>query len=617
MLITPHIQDLPSEVFDHIIEHVIITLGIYRAVPLRRVSKTFDAAILHAICKRRIIDVQHKATPTLLERLSPEFRARIFLQPSRSIECEIHIYVSVVATTNEALDVYFHHESEKARFQRHQLVAQNICFPHFGLVTDVDDATFKMSLNYIRQQQQKANGYSTPWMRQSMLEDPVTQAQNLLSAAALCGDLIVVKDVFTSADPALLSNNRSWTPFYHRPLILAAAAGHFEVVEYLLENGACLERDEEAELTILHGHTRIRIRTREEKFGPWHLADPAPKWRSSEWIDWADIAELPRHPLSAATRNGHTNIVHLLLKNEYRLPLDDTMYLKAMLGGAMAGRLDLVELLLHTVGRSLNDIRGLGQMLLHYAVVAGQIDSVNRLEKWGLDRNACLHRDTDLCSGSFLINPDSRFGSFAYPLMIAASKGDLEMTKFLMSKTPDQSFMETPKYERPVELAAKHGHEEVMRLLLNYGADPGMAFVAASSSGQMHLMRYLLETYPDLIDPDIQASKTAPNGRIIGQLALKRATKACHLAAMTYLVQAGASPDHGATPAMTRRNFPTGTRPMQIAKDTGKQFVVDHLVSLGARENVLDREKKLLDYESYCRFNAVVPFPDTWEWMSK
>jgi hypothetical protein len=56
---------------------------------------------------------------------------------------------------------------------------------------------------------------------------------------------------------------------------------------------------------------------------------------------------------------------------------------------------------------------------------------------------------------------------------------------------------------------------------------------------------------------------------------------------------------------------------MQIAKDTGKQFVVDHLVSLGARENVLDREKKLLDYESYCRFNAVVPFPDTWEWMSK
>jgi hypothetical protein len=56
---------------------------------------------------------------------------------------------------------------------------------------------------------------------------------------------------------------------------------------------------------------------------------------------------------------------------------------------------------------------------------------------------------------------------------------------------------------------------------------------------------------------------------------------------------------------------------MQMAKDTGKKFVVDHLISLGARENALDREKKLLEYESYCRFNAVVPYSDTWEWMSK
>jgi hypothetical protein len=612
-----HIHSIPKEVFDEIITQVFLTVGIYRAVALRLVDRIFDAAIIDAICVRRVIDVQHESTPRLLEKMAPALRARIFLQPSRSSDSDIRIYMAVTASTNRSLDALMGVEDDQTKQQRHELVAENVCFPHWTYVTDLEDATFNMAIDYMRSRRRhRKNGvFETEWKEQLKLEDPTLRARNLLSAAALCGNTPVVNTLLKSEEFAAVAHTGSeWTPFFHHPLTLAAAGGHLGVVKTLLSHGYRLARDTETTFKVDQSISDS-LNVRRDESGFLYFPPPRP-WRNGEQAEWSDISATARHPLSAAVLNGHADVVNLLLDNEHRLPQDDTMYLKAMMAGAMAGRLDLVELLLQVVQRSLEDIAYLGWILLHYAVLGGHVATVATLEKWGVNTNVNMFRNSLMQHSSYLLRGGNRFMS---TLQIAAFEGHTDMVRFLLARYPWVNSRGTfSRY--PVDWAARKGNQDVLELLLDHDgtpADPSVALIGASATGQVHVMKYLLNRFPQLVDRDYGQAYLTGDGKLAGQRALNKATKACNLEAMTILVEAGACPSHGEKQPKSHRNIPTGKRPLEKAKSTGNQWVLDHLMSLGAKPNVLDEDIKLSEDPIQKCFNGIIPSEHTWEWMKK
>jgi ankyrin repeat protein len=605
-----YMQSIPREIFDHIITLLFLELGIYRAVALRLVNRAFDAAIIDAICVRRVIDVQHESTPRLLEKMGPALRAKIFLQPSRSSDSDISIYMSVTASTNEALDALIGAEDERAKQQRHQLVAENVCVPHWTYITDLEDATFNMELDHMRSHRRhREDGvFETVWVEQPNLENPKLRARNLLSAAALCGSLPVVDALLKAEDPAAIAEaGLLWTPFFHHPLTLAAAAGHLEVVQSLLSHGYRLVRDTETAFKADQLKFHFSINCAGSRCDS--LFPPPSPWRNGEQVQWDEIRAAGRHPLSAAVLNGHADIVSLFLKDEHRLPRDDTMYLKAILAGAITGRLHLVESLLEGVA----NIAHLDLVLLHYAVLGGHVEMVATLEEWGIKPNMSLPRNSLIGYSNYLIHAHD-FGS---ALEIAAFAGHLGMMRFLLARRPNVDQRGKRESRFPIEWAARRGNQAVVEMLLEHGADPGPALIGASQTGQTHVMRYLLDRFSDLINRDYEKPHPVLGGLLPGQRALNHATWACNLEAMTMLVEAGACPSHGDLPPEGAQNIPGGQKPIEFARYTGKQWVLEHLVSLDTKPDLQNAHVELPGESRQWCINGIIPLEHTWQWMKK
>jgi ankyrin repeat protein len=614
------VHHIPVEVLDDIITHLIYTIGIYRAVALRRVDRHFNAAIIHAICVRRLIDVQHPATPGLLEYMPASMRGEIFLQPAQPTDSDIRIYMAAATSTNRALDMYHISDDERARHQRHRRIAENICVPHWRRAWKFELAISNIQLDrrrWSRREYRSDKVYQTDWHLQPDVEGLDVQAQNLLSAAIICCDIPVLDAVLNSEHRSALSPTRaSWTPFFHRPLILAAATGNLELVRYLLNAGFRLDHYEDIVLeyagTYNH-HLEWEMEPRERYMGCPSMN--AARREAPENVEWCTIAVIESHPLLAAVANQHVDIVRLFLQDEIKLRVSDDTYRRAILMGAFVGRSDLVELLLETIHRSIADICQLDVMLVHYAVRGGHVEMVAKLEEWGIDLTQQLLRACH--SDGSCPHPLFRGQMFSSALQIAAFRGDLPMIEFVLSRKPDVSFRCWWQRKSPVEFAAQRGHLEAVELLLDHDADPSAALIGASSTGQLKVIKYLLDKYPSIVDHDYE--KSYQIGRYVtGQRALIKATKSCNLAAMTMLVQAGANPSHGQFSPMSRLNVPTGRRPLEVAKWEGKQWVVDHLLRLGAKENVLDADMKMREEDpSQECFNGIIPSEFTWEWMSK
>lgn len=564
---------LPEEVFEDIITHLVISIGIYRAVILRRVNRRMNTAIMHTICVRRVIDLQHSATPGLFEYMPASMRAEILLQPGQlpETDLDLRMYMAVVAFTNRALDKYSvsDDEPEHAGHLRHRLIAENICILHWRRAWKFELVTSNVHLDKLAMRREYHPGkiYRTEWWRQPPdLEDRTLQAQNLFSAAILSGDVRVVETLLKEYSQACSPIQTYWTPFFYRPLVLAATTGNLELVKYLLSAGFRLDHNED----IVHEYNGTDTFHLEWDLRCIDRYDGCPSMNAARYevpenLEWCSIAIGESHPLLAAVANQHTDIIHLFLQDEIKLRRTDDIYRRAILIAAYVGRPDLVELLLKSIHRSIADILQLDIMLVHFAVRGGHVEMVATLEKRGIDVTQQLLKACH-ADGS-CANPLFRGQKFSSALQIAAFRGDLGMVEFLLLRQPDVNFKCWWQKKTPIEFAAGRGHLEIVKMLLDHDAknlsfaDPSAALTGASSTGQVNVMRYLLDRYPNLVDRDYE--KSAQIGRhITGQRALIKATKSSNLAAITLLVQAGANPSHGQFSPMNRRNIPTGRRPL-------------------------------------------------------
>ncbi|KAK7978495.1 Ankyrin repeat protein [Apiospora saccharicola] len=117
---------LPNEAFDLIIEQLVISIGIKKAVRLRTVSRAFDSAILQAICVTRVVGMNDLDTPYLAKEMSPALRGKIIEVKSRRFittadneqSCE-----AVVFRANQALDRLLGEDDQELRRRRHESIA--------------------------------------------------------------------------------------------------------------------------------------------------------------------------------------------------------------------------------------------------------------------------------------------------------------------------------------------------------------------------------------------------------------------------------------------------------------------------------------------------------------
>ena len=197
-------------------------------------------------------------------------------------------------------------------------------------------------------------------------------------------------------------------------------------------------------------------------------------------------------------------------------------------------------------------------------------------------------------------NCGTRYYSSA--LQRAASMGHIDMAVFLLKKGAD---VNNPARARPgdlpIEGAAHSGQEEMVELLVDNGADPTKALCSAAGGGQVRVMISLLSRAPFL--PQQRWGST-------GRKAFLRAYAAGNLTAMAVLVKAGVSLNDSCGWGFAGYH---GKTPISFAKEDGLEWVVEHLLSLGAEENAEAIERP----RDAARVREVLISQRSWEWVGK
>ncbi|MCQ6557088.1 ankyrin repeat domain-containing protein [Paenibacillus mendelii] len=277
-------------------------------------------------------------------------------------------------------------------------------------------------------------------------------------------------------------------------------------------------------------------------------------------------------PLQFAIREGHINIVKLLLRygavaaDKSPISWQDTPLQKAIdRGYAEIGELlkEHLERTLHsnTLGETIAAIireRNEGEVMqfldrdpaalhssdergntpLHWAVMTRQLRLIDLLIERGADiesirGDGCKpvhlaisgdyfyrpHRDlpTDTIRNPWFMVGYLISKGAEYEIGTAAAVGDAEHVLRILTRDPEQANIRDTSGRSPLYYAAKHGHVHVIEALLEYGADPsqpefgasgGAALHAAASGNHMSCAKLLLAAGADP-NAEVEASGNA------------------------------------------------------------------------------------------------------------
>lgn len=180
---------LPTEILDLVIEYLVVTIGIQKAVLLRTVNQRLNAAVLHAICVAQVIDLNDPATPDLSLRVHPSLRGKTIAAQLRATghSNANQMALSVVARVSSMLEAMMGKTDPELAKSRCEAIAGEV----------------KIKCN--------------------TLVDAQIDAQNLLSGAAIVGDVaLVAKLLAGDCSPSLpvsIDLDAS-TPYFHDCLTL-------------------------------------------------------------------------------------------------------------------------------------------------------------------------------------------------------------------------------------------------------------------------------------------------------------------------------------------------------------------------------------------------------------
>lgn len=228
------------------------------------------------------------------------------------------------------------------------------------------------------------------------------------------------------------------------PLFAAAQHGQTEMVQFLIAHGIDVTMQLQAKdkykfynapvLAAENGHGAV-IRV---------LLDAGV---DINWSGWQDVTAL-----TAAVTNGDNDLVMFLYERGADISAKDGWERTAFCYAA--GRCDaaVVERLLESVpGELFDESDDLGMTPLSYAVECGNLDVVKLLVNRGVD----------------IIGPDRD----NTPLRTAIRQNQIETVRFLLDAGACPNESQTPRQYAPLPLAAQCGDDEIVRMLLERGAD--------------------------------------------------------------------------------------------------------------------------------------------------
>jgi ankyrin repeat protein len=292
------------------------------------------------------------------------------------------------------------------------------------------------------------------------------------------------------------------------PLLLALSQGHAEVVKYLLEAGADSTLADEAGNAALHqaagdGHGEIvRLLLSHSKAGL--------NVRGQDG----------RTPLLLALCQGHAEAVKYLLEAGADATLADEAGNAALHQAAGRGHGEIVRLLLSQPKAELN-VRGqCGMTPLLLALSQGHAEVAKYLLKEGADvtladdtGNVAIHQAAGRGRGEMVCLLLSRFKAELNvrgphgmtPLLLALTQGHAGIVKYLLEAGADATLADEAGHAA-LHQAAGRGHGETVRLLLSHSkaelnvkSQRGMTpLLLALSGGHAEVVKYLLEAGADV-----------------------------------------------------------------------------------------------------------------------
>ncbi|KAJ4391251.1 hypothetical protein N0V93_004868 [Gnomoniopsis smithogilvyi] len=562
------LQDLPSEIRCNIIEHLINTIGPFKAVNVRLVSRCFDAAFLTTLTTRQAIDFEDPALRCGLWHMLPgSLKARAMMarakrlgaSPTGKQDKSLSFLVDTIESLDELMEVA---RSEQVQEQRGLMIAEAAAHFYFGSRAD-------LKLFY-------DNGNNLIAHR----------SQNTLCGAIILGNLSLVQALLrdrTDIDVNIES------ACFGLPLHLASAWGHVAIFQHLLNSGANPN-------ALSHEAEEID-----------HILDHNPG-------SGQHIHSPKGSALSAAAGSGHEIIVQKLLS----LPLDrrdrgtSPEYSHAIISATRGGHIGCIELLVRATGRPLAELpNALHEQMLWAAARGGYPNVVSLLlDDPQLQLDVNTQRLGRLKNGS--------------ALHLAAARGDTALATLLVERYGADVDLES--YEHgvgcPYEIAARAGHRETLEFLLTASGDEHAvtrAFQSAARGAQLGILAWLLARYGREIAaiqayPDMAAS----NNDTVGQVALVRAIVDPAPGVILFLVrEAHVSLNEGFASL-------GGMLPVAVAKTESSRWVVDLLLRLGAEDVTVDEDhlRANSSWESFTTeegplytIRGVRVSERTWQWV--
>eukprot|EP00439_Symbiodinium_sp_Y106_P040225 s702_g4.t3 len=251
-------------------------------------------------------------------------------------------------------------------------------------------------------------------------------------------------------------------------------------------------------------------------------------------------------PLLASCRDGHLEVVRLLLEAEADVNRHDRNLYTPLARASSSGHVEVVDLLLQTKVDK-NQAGRTGWTPLSLASADGHAEVVRQLRpgpfqqrfgprfarlKAGVDTNAgnrtgrtplawaCSHGHAEvvrlLLESKVLrlllearVDADTEDVSGRTPLLWASTHGHAEVVCLLLEARADKDKV-SHKGKSALARAARKGHSEVVRHLLDAKAAAGDALLSALSSGHAEVVRMLLDaTFSESFERDTKRQRTS------------------------------------------------------------------------------------------------------------